>query len=284
MNPNAPSPEALTGPEIAEKTARLGLAKAGMAPLTTFILAVLAGAFIALGCIFSTTVLAGSETLPYGVARLLAGLSFSLGLILVVCAGAELFTGNILLVVAWGERKISFARLAVNWAIVFAGNAAGALATAGLVLASHQYESGKGSVGLAALNLAEHKDTLGFGQAVALGILCNALVCLAVWLAYSAKSLTDRLIAVVPPVTAFVAIGAEHSIANIYFIPFAILLKTRHAFLATLSPAPDVHALTWGHFLAANLLPVTIGNIIGGGVLVGGVYWLAYLRPLRASA
>lgn len=277
------SPLALTPPEIAAKTEAVGREKAGMAPLTTFTLSVLAGAFIALGAGFSTTVLAGSDSLPYGVARLLGGLSFSLGLILVVCAGAELFTGNTLLVVAWASRRISLARVAWNWALVFFGNAVGAIATAGLMLASRQYESGHGAVGSTALTIAAHKCDLGFWQAIALGILCNALVCLAIWLAYSAKSLTDRLIAVVPPITAFVALGFEHSIANLYFIPFALFLKTNHAFVATLDPQPDLHRLTWTHFLAGNLLPVTIGNIIGGGALVGGVYWLAYLRPRRPA-
>lgn len=280
---SAASLEALTGPQIAARTAQSGLAKARMAPLTTFVLAVLAGAFIALGAAFSTTALAGTDGLPFGIQRLLAGGAFSLGLILVVCAGAELFTGNTLLVVAWAERRISLRRVAFNWTLVFAGNAVGALATAGLMLATQQYSSGKGSVGLTALNLAEHKDSLGFVQAIALGIICNALVCLAIWLAYSAKTITDKVLAIVPPITAFVAIGGEHSIANLYFIPFAILLKGKHAFMATLLPAPDVHELTWQRFLAGNLLPVTIGNIIGGSLLVGGVYWLAYLRPQRVA-
>jgi formate transporter len=271
--------DALLPVEVARKAEDVGVTKAGLPAVTTFVLAVLAGAFIALGAIFSTTVAAGSSGLPFGVARLLAGLAFSLGLILVVVAGAELFTGNNLIVMAWASRRVSSARLLRNWAIVYVGNFVGALGTAGLMLASRQYEFGKGEVGVAALTIGAAKTGYGFWQAMALGVLCNVLVCLAVWMAYSARSTTDRILAVVPPIAAFVAAGFEHSVANMYFIPYALLVKDHTSFVASASGVPDLSHLTVGGFLLRNLLPVTIGNVIGGGILVGAVYWFAYLRP-----
>jgi formate/nitrite transporter len=247
-----------------------------------FALAVLAGAFIALGALFSTTVVAGtSGAVPYGIVRLLAGLVFSLGLILVIVGGAELFTGNNLIVMAWANRKVSSGKLLGNWAVVYAGNFVGAFATAGLVFLSGQYTLGNGSVGAAALAIANTKVGFGFGQAVVLGILCNGLVCLAVWLSYSGRSTADKILAIVGPITAFVAAGFEHSIANMYFIPIALFIKAAapdsfwSAIGKTASDYPD---LTWDRFLVGNLLPVTLGNIVGGAVLVGAVYWFVYLR------
>ncbi len=271
--------DALPPPEVAHKAEDVGVAKAGLPTLTKFTPAVLAGAFIALGAIFSTTVAAGGSSLPFGVARLLAGLAFSLGLILVVVAGAELFTGNNLIVMAWASRRVSSARLLRNWGIVYVGNFVGALGTAGLMLAARQYEFGKGEVGVTALSIGAAKTGLGFWQAIALGILCNALVCLAVWLTYTARTTTDRILAVVPPITAFVAAGFEHSVANMYFIPYALLVKDHTNFVAGASGEPDLSHLTVWRFLLHNLLPVTIGNVIGGGILVGAVYWFAYSRP-----
>jgi formate transporter len=264
-------------PEMAKKAEQVGAAKAGLDAATTFALAVLAGAFIALGAAFATTTLAGSSELPYGVARLLGGLTFSLGLILVVVAGAELFTGNNLIVMAWASRRVSGRRLLRNWAIVYAGNFVGGVATAGLLFAGKQYEFGKGAVGETALTIAATKTGYGFVQAIALGMLCNALVCIAVWLCYSARSTADKILAIVPPITGFVALGFEHSVANMYFVPFALLVKTDSAFVAA-HKAPDLSDVTWAHFLWANLLPVTIGNVIGGALMVGAIYWFIYLR------
>ncbi len=280
MSAEAPSGfDALPPPAMERKAADVGTAKAGADLVSTFALAVLAGAFIALGAAFATTVLAGSSSLPYGVARVLGGLAFSLGLVLVVGAGAELFTGNNLLVIAWASRRIATTRVLLLWAVVYVGNFVGAVATAGLVVAARQHTFGKGAVGDTALGLAATKTGLGWGQAVALGVLCNALVCLAVWLTYGAHSLVDRVVAVVPPVTAFVALGFEHSVANMYFIPYALLVKGDHAWLAGRSGLPDLAGLTWGRFLWHNLVPVTLGNLAGGTLLVGAVYWFVYLRP-----
>jgi formate/nitrite transporter len=269
--------DALPPPEMAKKAEQVGVAKAGLDAATTFALAVLAGAFIAVGAAFATNTLAGSSDLPYGVARLLGGLAFSLGLILVVVAGAELFTGNNLTVMAWASGRVSTLRLLRNWTIVYVGNFAGAIATAGLLYAGKQYEFGKGAVGETALTIAATKTGYGFVQAIALGMLCNALVCIAVWLCYSARSTADRILAVVPPITAFVALGFEHSVANMFFIQFALLVKGDTSFVAA-HKAPDLSGVTWGHFLTANLLPVTIGNVIGGALMVGAIYWFVYLR------
>ena len=276
--------DALPPREMARKAEQVGVSKAGLSTIETFVHSILAGAFIALGAIFATTVTTGGGELPYGVSRLLGGLAFSLGLILVIVAGAELFTGNNLLVMAWASRRVSTARLLRNWAIVFAGNFVGAIATAFILFASKQYEFGGGAVGVQALSIAAAKTNLGFGQAIVLGALCNALVCLAVWLCYSAHSTTDKVLAIVPPIAAFVAAGFEHSVANMFFIPMGLLVKSNSAFVAAQTNVPDLSTLTWGNFLRANLLPVTIGNVIGGAVMVGAVYWFVYLRAPRSPS
>lgn len=275
--------DALAPAEVARKAESVGVAKAGMDHVNVFVLSVLAGAFIALGAIFATTVSAGGGELPYGVVRLLAGLVFTLGLILVVVAGAELFTGNNLIVMAWASRRVSTAKLLGNWTLVWIGNFVGAFATAVIVYVSGQYEFGGGAVGQAALSIAAAKTSLGFVEAVALGMLCNALVCLAVWLTYGAHTTTDKILAIIPPIAAFVAAGFEHSVANMYFISIGLLVKSDERFVAGLEAPPDLDGLTWGSFFAGNLLPVTIGNVIGGAVMVGAVYWLVYLRPRRGE-
>ncbi|WP_309707604.1 formate/nitrite family transporter [Armatimonas sp.] len=275
--------DALLPAEIAEKVEAVGVRKAEAPAFQLFALAVLAGAFIALGAIFSTTVAAGSASLPYGLARLLIGMVFSLGLILVIIGGAELFTGNNLIVMAWASRKITTQALLRNWGIVYTGNFVGAVATAALMVVTKQYMFGKAAVGVAALSTAVSKCSLDFGQALALGVLCNALVCLAVWLTFSAHSSLDKIACVLFPVTAFVAAGFEHSIANMYYVPYALFLKAFDpSFIAQVEPSvPNLERLTWSNFLIGNLLPVTIGNIIGGAVLVAAVYWSVYLRHKR---
>lgn len=244
-------------------------------------LSVLAGSFIALGAVFSTTVTAGS-TLPYGVTKLLGGLVFSLGLVLVIAGGAELFTGNNLIIMAWANHKIKTVQVLKNWALVYVGNLFGSFAMVALMYLSGQYAFGNGVVGANMLAIANAKCGLGFVQATALGILCNILVCLAVWLSFSARSLTGKIAAIVYPITAFVAAGFEHSIANMYFIPMGILLKHQAGadFWAHINAtAQNYPSLTWERFVTGNLLPVTLGNIIGGAVLVGLVYWFVFLKP-----
>lgn len=285
--------DALLPSEMATRAEYLGVRKAEMPALTMFSLAILAGAFISLGAIFATTVAAGSMPitgpdgalvfttgLPYGVTRLLTGLVFCLGLILVVVGGAELFTGNNLIVMAWASGKVTGGALLRNWVIVYFGNFVGALGTVLLMFFSKQYTFGSNAVGMAALKTAVAKVDLGFWQAIALGILCNALVCMAVWLTYSARSTMDKIIAIVFPITAFVTAGFEHSIANMYFIPYALFIKGFDAdFVAKVGDkVPHLDLLTWSAFFIKNLIPVTIGNIIGGAVLVAAAYWSIFLR------
>jgi formate/nitrite transporter len=273
--------DALLPPEMARRAEEVGARKATMDTASTFTLAVLAGAFIALGGVFATTALAGAGTAPWGATRVLGGVAFSLGLILVLVGGAELFTGNNLIVMAWASRRVTTSALLRNWLIVFIGNFVGASGTAVLVYLGGTHRSGNGAFGVTALAIAHAKVELGFTQAIALGILCNTLVCLAVWLTLSARTTADRILAIVPPISAFVAAGFEHSVANMYFVPFGLLITTLDpgfAAAARVSGYP-IPALTWGLFLRRNLLPVTIGNLIGGAVLVGLVYWFVYLRP-----
>ena len=266
-------------PAMAQKAEELGVRKANLPFFKVFMLAILAGAFIALGAAFSTTTLAGSTALPYGVARMLAGLAFSLGLILVVVGGAELFTGNSLIVMAWASGRIKTMALLRNWLIVYLGNFVGSIGTAVLIFLARQYMNGNGSVGEIALKTAVSKVQLGFVQAIVLGILCNTLVCLAVWLTYSARQTADKILAIIFPITAFVAIGSEHSVANMYFIPLGLLIKQFDpAFVSGLESQINLSGLTWTSFLVNNLLPVTLGNIIGGSLLVGIFYWLIYLK------
>jgi formate/nitrite transporter len=201
-----------------------------------------------------------------------------LGLILVVVAGAELFTGNNLIVMAWASRRVRTSQVLRNWTIVYLGNFAGALATVGILFVGKQYEFGEGAVGAQALSIAASKSSLGFVQAIALGAFCNGLVCLAVWLCYSARTTTDKILSIVPPIAAFVAAGFEHSVANMFFIPMGLLVKSDEAFVSQQNALPSLTDLTWERFVTANLVPVTIGNIIGGALMVGAIYWFVYLR------
>ena len=292
--------DALLPAEMAKRAEYVGVRKAETAALTLFALAVLAGGFIALGAIFSTTIVAGgvaikdaagevafSTGFPYGFNRLLAGLVFCLGLILVVVGGAELFTGNNLIVMAWASGKVSTSALLRNWAIVYLGNFVGSIGTAGLLFFSQQYLNGGGTVGLTALNIAKSKVELGFTQALVLGVLCNALVCMAVWMTFSARSTIDKIAAIIFPVTGFVAAGFEHSIANMYFVPVALFIKNYagESFWQMIGKtSADYASLTWRNFLINNLIPVTIGNIIGGAVLVAALYWMVYLRPEKENS
>lgn len=278
--------DALLPREIALKAEAIGVQKTRLDFLSLVALAVLAGAFIGLGAMFATTVLAGADgVLPFGVSRLLSGVVFCLGLILVVVGGAELFTGNNLMVMAWAAGKVSPREMLRAWAIVYVGNFIGAVGTAGIVFLSGQYLSGKGSVAGVALTIATNKVSLSFEHGLFLGILCNVLVCLAVWLAYGARTTADKIMAIVFPVSAFVVAGFEHSVANMYFIPLGLIIKAwAPAAMWTQIGATSVNyaALTWAG-LVDNLIPVTLGNIIGGGGLVGLVYWFVYLRN-RAPA
>ena len=273
--------DAIMPATMAARAEESGVTRTSIDPTTMFVLSVLAGAFISFGAIFATTVSAGATGMPYGIVRLLIGLVFSTGLIMVIIGGAELFTGSNIIVMAWASGKVTTRSLLINWVISFTGNFIGAIATAALMFYSTQYTFGGGAVGLAALNTAAGKTSLEFFPALTLGIMCNALVCLAVWMCFSARTNIDRVITVVPPIAAFAAAGFEHCIANMYFIPVGLFIKAgapKFFWKSIGKTAADFPELTWSNFIGGNLLPVTIGNIIGGSVMVAAVYWFVYLR------
>jgi len=260
--------DALLPQEIAKKAEAVGADKARMPAVRLFALAILAGAFIAFGAIFYAVVQVGAaDALPWGVARLLGGLAFSLGLVLVVIGGAELFTGNALMVMALAARRLRFADMVRAWVIVYAGNFVGAAGTAGLLMLSGQYRFAGGAMGDVYLAIAAAKTALPVVELFFLAVLCNVLVCLAVWLTLGAHSTADKILAVILPIAAFVAAGFEHSVANMFFLPLAEMIAAVQG-----GPAIGIDAML------TNLAVVTAGNIVGGGVLVGTVYWFVYLR------
>ena len=275
--------DALMPAEMARKSEAIGEKKAKLDTVSTFLLAVLAGAFIAIGGIFYTVVVTTGEVeIAFGIKRLIGGLAFSLGLILVIVAGAELFTGNNLIVMAWASRRVTTAQILRNWLIVYAGNFVGAIGIAALVYFTQLDGQHDGAVGDTVLSIASSKCGLSWPQAIATGIGCNVLVCLAVWLCMSARTVTDKVMAIIFPITAFVATGMEHCVANMYFVPAAMLVKLRR--VSTGISAENTFAeINLQDFFVNNLLPVTIGNIIGGAVLVGMVYWFVYLRSSQKS-
>ena len=267
--------DAFSPKEIADKVHHVGVTKANLPVLPTMMLGMLAGAFIGLGALYFTLVTSDTQ-LTFGVARMLGGVAFSLGLILVIVGGAELFTGNNLLVMAWADGKITTAAILRNWALVYASNAVGAIGLAVVVYLSRHAGMNEGEVGLAYLKIAAAKTALPFWEAFFKGVLCNLLVCLAVWMALAGRSVTDKVFAIIFPISAFVAAGFEHSVANMYFIPMGIMLNDGSA-----APAGvDLASLDWGGF-AGNLMPVTLGNIFGGSVMVALVYYLIYRRGLK---
>lgn len=249
--------------EIAARVQQMGVAKARASALTVLVLSILAGAFISLGALLFLVVITGSE-LGFGLTRLIGGLAFCLGLVLVVIGGAELFTGNNLLAMAWASKLIETGEVLRNWLLVYVGNVIGCLGTIILVLLADTAALSDGAVGQTAISVAAAKADLGFMQALVRGVLCNALVCMAVWLALGGHSVTDKFLALLLPISAFVVLGFEHSIANWFFLPYGMILDS-----ASVSLGGAV----------MNLILVSIGNILGGTVLVAGVYWLAYLRP-----
>ncbi len=285
MNNGLPiSIDALLPKEMALKAENVGIAKAGLGEYKMFALAILAGAFIAMGANYATTVWAGlaGAGVPYGIQRLLGGLVFATGLIMVIVGGSELFTGNCLIPMAWANKKVTTGSMLRNWIIVYAGNFVGSVLTAYMIFLSGQHKFGAGSVGLSALNIAVSKTSLDFIACITLAVLCNALVCMAVWMCFAARSNTDKVLLILPPVSAFVACGFEHCVANMYFIPAALFIKNLDpAYFATVAGQlrDGGQILTWGNFIVRNLIPSTIGNIIGGALMVGLMYWFIYLRP-----
>ncbi len=257
--------------EIAQRIESVGVSKARLATLPLLMLGVLAGAFIGLGAMLFVLV-KSDPTLGFAATAIGGGLVFSLGLLLVVVAGAELFPGNNLLAMAWADGRISSAEVLRNWVLVCLANFVGAAGLAVLVFASGHTELNGGAVGQQVVKIALAKQDLSALQAFFRGVLCNVLVCMAVWMAMAGRSVVDKAVAVVPPITAFVAAGFEHSIANMYFMPLAMLLQ--HFGPETLASTTPV---TWTGLLG-NLLPVIAGNLLGGSVLVGLSYYLIYRR------
>ncbi|MBC7342530.1 MAG: formate/nitrite transporter family protein [Clostridia bacterium] len=279
---NAPKEVASSHVAIAENKARSSW-------LTLVILGILAGAYIAFGAEFSTMVthdLAGK--VGDGLTRLITGMAFSVGLVMVVIGGAELFTGNNLMAIGVLQGRVSVGQLLRNWAIVYLANFAGSLAVVGIMYATGLWAVNGGLVGAKAVAIANTKATLSLEQAFFRGIMCNWLVCLAVWLATAGRDVISKIVGIMLPITAFVASGFEHSIANMYFIPMGLALKGEPIVLAALAKAGNISVaqaqaslagLTWSNFLLGNLLWVTIGNIVGGAIFVGTAYWSVYLRP-----
>ena len=261
--------DAFSPAQVAERIETLGVAKARMPLMTMGLLAMLAGAYIGFGSLLFLLVTADG-TLSFAAARLLGGLLFSLGLLTVVVAGAELFTGNHLLAMAWAEGRLSTTEVLRNWGVVCVGNALGAGLLAMAVVWAGLGELNGGALARRAVALAQAKAGLAWEVAFVRGVLCNVLVCLAVWMAAAGRSVADKAVAVVPPVTAFVALGLEHSVANFFFFPLAARLEAGAT--AAGAGAPGLAAAV------SNLLPVIAGNLMGGSVLVAGVYWVVYRR------
>lgn len=286
MTPTPINFDALLPEDIARKAEAAGVAKAELDVLTLFTLAVLAGAFIALSAMFSTLVSVGiGDLLPYGLGQLVIGTVFALGLILVVVCGAELFTGDVLMTIAWASRRLTTGRMLRVWAIVLVGNLVGGVGTAVLILLSGHPFAADGGVAVAALKIAATKASLEPVRAFFLGVMSNVLVCLAVWGSLAARSVTDKILVVVPPVAAFVAAGFEHSVANFYYLSLGWLLRAfaPAEFWARIGASPDQFAmLDLGALLQSQAI-VILGNLVGGAALVALVYWLAYLRPRRGK-
>ena len=271
-----PITDAYRPEEMAQRAEASAIRKANRNFVSAFFLAVQAGSFIAFGAALFTSVIHDSA-LGVGLTKLIGGMSFSLGLVLVIIAGADLFTGDTLMVMGCFSGKIKVRQMLRGWAFVFLGNLVGALAIVMLVYFSGHWLGNSGAIGAKALAIANGKVNLSFIQAFTSGMLCNILVCLAIWLCYSSRSVTDKILSILFPITAFVAMGFEHSIANMYFIPAGLLLKNNPEIVSQLNGA-DLSNLTMNGFLVDNLLPVTLGNMIGGAIFVGTIYWILYLR------
>jgi len=278
-SPQAPifNLQAYSPAEIKEAVEKVGVKKANLPFLASFMLAIVAGGGIGFGALYYTIV-ASDPTLSFATIRVLGGLVFTLGLTLVLVGGAELFTGNNLIVMAWASGKVSTRTMLRNWIIVYFGNFFGALGLIVMVFYSHHLDMNEGRIGLSVLNTAAGKIRPDMVTLFFKGILCNVLVCAAVWLAYAGRSVTDKMIAVILPVSAFIAAGFEHCVANMYFLPLAwLLVQTGHA------PANFDASLITISGIIHNLVPVTLGNIVGGAGFVGAIYWAIYRVTFEAN-
>ena len=259
----------------------VGVGKANSSVPRLIVLGILAGAFIAFAAQGSTMAAFGllGDPATFGAGKALQGAVFGTGLVMVILAGGELFTGNVLMLTSLAERKISFGGMMRNWIIVYLANFVGAVLIAYLVSVTGQWGSGGDLLGGMTVKIAAGKTSLSFGAAFVLGILCNWLVCTAVWLSFAAESFIGKIFGIFMPIWLFVTSGFEHSIANMYYIPAGIMAKANEAFAAASGAAPDALAsLTWSGFFVNNLIPVTLGNIVGGGLFVAMAYWYSFKK------
>ena len=272
FNLNAYSPA-----EIKEAIEKVGVKKANLPLLVSLMLAVIAGGSIGLGALYYTIIVSDAE-LSFATARVMGGLAFSLGLVIVLVAGAELFTGNNLIVMAWASGNVSTQKMLRNWVVVYFGNLIGAVGLLVLVFLSHHLDMNGGRIGLSVLTTAAAKIQPDAVTLFFKGVLCNLLVCLAVWLAYAGRSVTDKIVATIFPVSAFIAAGFEHCVANMYFLPLAWLMTRT----GKVPPDFDASVITVAGIIH-NLVPVTLGNIVGGAGLVGAMYWMIYRTAFGKS-
>jgi formate transporter len=263
--------DAFSPKEIAEHIEKIGVGKVHLPLLSMLMLGMLAGAFIGLGALYFVLVVS-DPSLGFAASRILGGVAFSLGLLLVIVAGAELFTGNNLLAMAWADGKISTLELLRAWVIVFLANFIGAAGLALIVYLSRHPEMNNGLVAAQYVKIAAAKSAMPFWEAFFKGVLCNVLVCMAVWMALAGRSVVDKAVAIIFPISAFVAAGFEHSVANLYIFPLAMMLEASHG----------AATITWAGFFG-NLIPVVLGNLVGGSLLVGLVYHVIYQRGGKAG-
>jgi formate/nitrite transporter len=276
----------LSPAEICSYTEQTGIQKAILSPGRQFLLGILAGAFIAFAAEGSNMAAFNllAEPSSYGLGRCLAGVVFPTGLMLVVLAGGELFTGNTLMAIALMRRRISLASMLGNWAVVYIGNFTGSVFLAHMMADSGLFNNGAGLLGGVTIKIASGKVSLSFVSAFYLGLMCNWLVCLAVWIAYGAKDMAGKILGIFCPIWLFITSGFEHSVANMYYIPAGIFAKGNAAWLSASGMSPDVlEKLNWASFVVNNLVPVTLGNIVGGMFFVGMAYWFAYLQDKTAD-
>jgi len=258
--------------EIAKNYINIGIGKVTLPKFKMLILAVLAGVFIALAGVGATAAAVTVESASIG--KLIGAVIFPAGLAMVLIAGSELFTGNSLLVIPLLDRKISFGGMIKNWVIVYIGNFIGAVLIAALVVYGHTFSLFGDGLAQSAVSIAESKVAISFTDGLIRGVLCNVLVCIAVWMSFAAKSVSGKIIGLFFPIMLFVLCGYEHCVANMYYIPAGIFAAAEYSIAAD--------GLNWGTFLLNNLLPVTIGNILGGG-LVGAAYWGIFLKGRKES-
>lgn len=278
---NIPQVGVVPPAEMAKLAEQAAVGKAKKHPEVTIVLAILAGIFVSIAGMFYTVVTTGTAGMPYGMVKLVGGICFSVALMMVVLCGAELFTSNTLLLMGKATGRLNFGQITKNWTMVYLGNFAGSLFFAGLVYAGGVMDGNSGGVGLNAMYIAQSKLSHSFGQAIILGILCNLVVCLTYWLTLASRDATGKMLACIFPVAAFLAAGFEHSIANMYLLPMGLMVKEfagPEFWQAIGYSYQDFAGVNMTSIFTANLIPVTIGNIIGGGVMVGLSKWFVHLR------